>query len=849
MESSGSEKRIEALLDDMTIEEQISLLAGRDYWTTVPIERLKIPSIKVSDGPNGARGGGALVGGVKAAAFPVGIALAASWNVALVMEIAADLAREAKTKGARVLLAPTVNMHRSTLNGRNFECYSEDPFLTSELAVAYVAGLQGHGVGATVKHFIGNESEYQRTTISSDIDQRALREIYMPPFEAVVKRAKTWALMIAYNRLNGAYVSERGELINGVIRSEWGFDGVAMSDWAGARSTAAALNAGLDLEMPGPGVYRGRKLVDAFKAGLVGAPVIREAARRILRLIGRVGAFEDPEIPAERAEDLPATRALIRRAGAEAVVLLKNEGALPLKPKGGATIAVIGPNAKSARAMGGGSAQLNPHYLVSPFDGLRAALPEDVMLCHEIGADNRRLAAVMKGEIHADFYSGADFTGPMTRTMRRDDGLIMFVSQEDPDIDVLNFSARVRARHTPETSGDHQFSLVSTGPSRLYVDGELVVDNSDFSFGEEFFATASDEATGMRRLEAGKNYEITVEWRSPDDAKPVGLTVLRMGLSPIVGPEAIERAAALARSADAALLFVGLNGEWDSEGKDRPNLDLPGRQEELIRRVAAANANTIVVLQSGGPVLMPWLDSVAAVLQAWYPGQEVGNAIADVLLGKAEPGGRLPQTFPRRLEDDPTRVNYPGEFGHVRYGEGIYVGYRYAEKAKIEPLFPFGFGLSYTRFAAGPLRLGATRLAPGETLTASVDITNIGTRAGSTVAQFYVVQEKASVSRPEKELRGFEKVFLAPGETKTVEVAIDMRALAFFDAARHAWVAEAGAFSLLAGFSSVEIVSRASFELSQTWIEAAAHRSAADGGDELIRVTDGPLQPVKAGID
>jgi len=828
MQSDGTEKRIDALLDQMTADEQASLLAGRDFWTTVAIERLKIPSIKVSDGPNGARGGGALVGGVRAAAFPVGIALASSWNVGLVEEIAADLASEAKTKGARVLLAPTINIHRSTLNGRNFECYSEDPHLTSELAVAYVAGLQGEGVGATVKHFIGNESEYQRTTISSDIDERALREIYMPPFEAVVRRAKTWALMISYNRLNGTYVSERDELVNGVVKSEWGFDGVVVSDWGGARSTAAALNAGLDLEMPGPGVYRGQRLVDARNAGLVSASAIREAARRILRLIGRVGAFENPEMSAEGAEDLPARRALIRRAGAEGVVLLKNQNALPLKPKSGATIAVIGPNAKSARAMGGGSAQLNPHYLVSPFDGLRAALPADVALSYEIGADNRRLAAVMKGEFLADFHAGVDFAGPLTRTTRRDEGLFMFMAQEEPDIDVLNFSARIRTRHAPEASGEHQFSLVSTGPSRLFVDGELVVDNSDFSYGEEFFSTASEEASGMRRLEAGRNYEITVEWRSPDNAKPVGMTVLRVGLSPVVGSEAIERAVALAKSADIALLFVGLNGEWDSEGKDRPNLDLPGGQEELIRRVAGVNANTVVVLQTGGPVLMPWLDSVAAVLQAWYPGQEVGNTIADVLLGKAEPGGRLPQTFPRRLEDDPTRINYPGEFGHVRYGEGVYVGYRYAEKARIAPLFPFGFGLSYTRFAVGPLRLGTALLAPGETLTASIDITNIGTRAGSTVAQFYIADEKASVSRPDKELKGFQKVFLAPGETKTAEVAIDMRALAFFDVARNAWVAEAGVFSLLAGFSSADIVSRASFELTQTWISKVARRSAAD---------------------
>jgi beta-glucosidase len=814
-----SEGRIAKLLDQLTVEEQISLLAGRDFWTTVAIERLGVPSIKVSDGPNGARGGGAFIGGVTAAAYPAAIALAASWNVDLVREVAEDLAQEAKSKGARVLLAPTVNIHRSTLNGRNFECYSEDPFLTSELAVAYILGLQSQGVGATVKHFIGNESEYQRTTISSDIDERTLREIYLPPFEAAVKRANTWALMTSYNRLNGTYVSERAELVNGVLKREWGFEGVVMSDWDGTRSTAEALNAGLDLEMPGPGIYRREKLVEAYKSGLVASTAIREAAQRILRLIERVGAFDDPTIAEERAEDRPHTRALIRRAGAEGIVLLKNAGALPLAPPKGMKIAVIGPNAKSARAMGGGSAQLNPHYLVSPFDALREALP-DVTLTYELGADNRRLAATIKGEIFADFFDGTEFSGPVRRRLEVAEGAFMFIGVEGPGVSPTSFSARLRTLQTAEASGDHQFSLISTGPSRLYVDGELVVDNWNFAFGEEYFATASDEVSGVRQLEAGRAYEITVEWRSPEHRQRLNLTVLRVGLSRIVGADAIERAAALARDADAALLFVGLNGEWDAEGRDRPNLDLPGAQDELIRRVAAANPNTIVVLQSGCPALMPWLDQVAAVLQAWYPGQEVGHAIADVLLGKAEPGGRLPQTFPRRLEDDPTWINYPGEGGHVRYGEGIYVGYRYVEKLKIAPLFPFGFGLSYTRFSAGRLQLDKSELAPGDTLGVAIDVTNTGKRAGSTVLQLYVADAKASVSRPEKELKGFAKLSLAPGETKTVTLTLDMRALAFFDVATKRWVAEAGAFSALAGFSSAEIVGEAAFRLSADWVGA-----------------------------
>jgi beta-glucosidase len=820
-----AEERIETLLDAMTVEEQIALLAGRDSWTTTPVERLKIPSIKVSDGPNGARGGGALVGGVKAAAFPVGIALGATWDPELVREVGAALAQEAKSKGARVLLAPTVNIHRSTLNGRNFECYSEDPHLTSELAVAYIEGLQTEGVGATIKHFIGNESEYQRTTMSSDIDERTLREIYMPPFEAAVKRARTWALMTSYNRLDGTYVSERADIVNGVLKREWGFDGMVCSDWFGTKATADALNGGLDLEMPGPPRWRGAKLVEAWRQGLVSAGAIREAARRILRLVERVGAFADPRTPDERAEDLPETRALIRRAGAASIVLLKNEGALPIVPRPGMRIAVVGPNAKVAQAMGGGSAQIAPHYLVSPWDGLRAALP-DAEFVHAEGADNRRLVAPLSAEIVADFYAGRAGTGDPVRRLTTVDGFFMFIGDKGPGVDLTDFRAEARSRVTVAESGDYGFSLISSGPARLSVDGEVVVDAWDFQYGEEWFGTASDEIRGARRLKAGKTYDIRVEWRSPDHPEGLGLTLLRVGLGLILGEAALEEAVEKARGADVALAFVGLNGEWDGEGKDRPDLDLPHRQNELVERVAAVNPNTIVVLQSGGPVLMPWLGKVAAVVEAWYPGQEVGAAIADVLLGKAEPGGRLPQTFPRRLEDDPARVNYPGEADHVRYGEGVYVGYRYAEKLKIEPQFRFGFGLSYTRFQAGALSLDKTRLEPGERLTASIAVRNIGDRAGSTVVQFYVADEISSVSRAPKELKAFAKVRLDPARSETVAVSFDMRALAFFDVIRKAWVAEAGAFHLLAGFSSGEIIGKAGFELAETWIDDTPARAA-----------------------
>jgi beta-glucosidase len=814
-----SKSKIEALVDALTVEEQISLLAGKDFWTTVPIERLGIPSIKVSDGPNGARGGGAFVGGISAAAFPVGIALAASWNLDLVGEIGAALADEARSKGARVLLAPTVNIHRSTLNGRNFECYSEDPFLTSEIAVAYIFALQARGVAATIKHFIGNESEYQRDTISSDIDERPLREIYMLPFEAAVKRANTWAVMTSYNRLNGTYVSERSEIVNGVLKREWGFDGLVMSDWSGTKSTAEAVNGGLDLEMPGPARYRGEKLLKAYRDGKVSAGALREASLRVLRLIERVGAFDDPVIPSERADDRPEVRALIRRAGAEGAVLLKNNGVLPLQPEAGSTIAMIGPNAATAQIMGGGSAQINPHYRVTPLDALRDAVPSSVKVGYELGGVNQRIATLYEGKVEAEFFDNKHFGGPAVHNRITSEGFFMFVGHETPGFSPMNYSARLRSTHRPKESGDYQVSLIASGPSRLFVNGNLTADAWDFQAGHEYFGVANNEVAATVRMDAGQAYEFVVEHTSPESRNQHSLSVLRFGLSPVVGEEAIGRAVALARGAQTALLFVGRNGEWDGEGLDRTNIDLPHRQNELISRVAAANKNTLVVLQSGGPVAMPWLDQVAAVIQAWYPGQEAGNSIADVLLGKAEPGGRLPQTFPRRLEDDPAYINYPGEGGHVRYGEGLYVGYRYYEKKKIEPLFPFGFGLSYTQFRFGALALSAGTIGPGETVEASIEVANVGDREGSAVVQFYVGDDEASVSRPGKELKRFVKARLKPGEKRTIITTFDMRSLAFFDVASRSWKAEPGRFTVMAGSSSADIHGQASFALTGAWID------------------------------
>ena len=818
------ETRIESILQEMTLDEQVSLLAGADFWTTVPVERAGVPAIKVTDGPNGARGGGSLIGGVSAAAFPVAISLASTWNTALVEEIGAALGEEALSKGARVLLGPTVNIHRSPLNGRNFECYSEDPYLSARMAVAYIGGLQSKGVGATVKHFVGNDSEFERMTISSEIGERPLREIYLVPFEAAVKEAGTWALMTAYNKVNGTYAAENPRLIRDILKGEWAFDGLVMSDWTGTHTTIEAANAGLDLEMPGPTWLRGPRLAAAVRDGRVSAETVADSARRLLRLIARAGALDEPAIAEEQAIDRPEHRALIRRAGAEGIVLLKNDGLLPLDDmSAGQRVALIGPNARTAQIMGGGSAQVNAHYRVSPLAGLLAQAGAAEIVCDD-GCVNTKQLPVLPGPLAVEYFNSIDLSGEVAARQEIAAAELMWFIDVLPDVNPWQFSARLSARVTPDSDGEHHFSLVSAGVSRLFVEDALLVDNwSDWRPGDTYFGFGSNEVIGAKELRAGQAYDVRVEFAYPPPGA-MGLKALRVGLARPLGEEAIESAVLAAAQADVAVLFVGLTGEWDCEGNDRPHMDLVGQQNELIARVAAVNPRTVVVLQTGGPVTMPWLDRVGAVMQAWYPGQECGHAIADVLTGRVNPAGRLPQTFPARLEDNPAYLNYPGENGRVVYGEGLFVGYRYYDRKRIAPLFPFGHGLSYTTFAYDNLRLSAGTLTPSETLTVTVDVTNTGTRAGQEVVQLYVRDPRSTLARPEKELKGFAKVALSPGETRAVSLTLDMRALAYYDDARAAWVAEAGEFEALVGASSADIRGRAAFVLGADWLQPSAGR-------------------------
>lgn len=813
---------VDSLVAKMTLEEQVALLSGDDFWTTVAIPRLKIPKIKVTDGPNGARGSGSLVGGVKSACFPCAISIGSSFDPALARGIGRALAEEAKSKSARVLLAPTVNIHRSGLNGRNFECYSEDPHLTTEIAVSYIEGVQSEGIAATIKHFIANESEIERFTMSSDVGERALREIYLPPFEAAVKRAGVRAVMSSYNRLNGTYTSDHEWLLTQVLRVEWGFQGVVMSDWFGSHSTVASVAAGLDLEMPGPTRDRGEKLVAAVKSGEIDVSKVQESAHRILDLLRWTGAFADPQMHEEVAEDRSEHRVLIRRAGAEGTVLLKNNGVLPLSKTDPGTLAVLGPNAAEARIMGGGSAQINAHYRISPLEGIKKALTGSNAIFHVKGVSNNRLAKVYRGPVTIEYFDSLDLSGGPVHVEEVDMSERFWMDAISKDFDINAFSARISFAFTPEADGDYLFGLVSAGRSRLKVDGRDLIENwQNWKRGSNYFTAGSDEVHASATLKAGQPVSIVAEFRSPQPGDGgIDLNAIRIGIDLPLGDDDLEEAVKKAQNCDIALIFAGREGEWDTEGNDLPDMRLPGRQDELIARVAAVNKNTVVVLQTGGPVEMPWIDDVAAVMQCWYPGQEAGNSIADVLFGFTEPGGRLPQTFPVALSDNSAITGdprvYPGADGHVEYREGVYVGYRHHDKRDIKALFPFGHGLSYTTFAWGRPKISGDTIG-SEGLKVTLNVTNTGKRVGSDVVQLYIRPVSPVVDRPVKELRAFRKVRLDAGEAKQVELCITLRDLCRFDEDAACFIADAGEYEAVIAASAQDVRHVCSFTLAQEW--------------------------------
>lgn len=693
------ERDIKKLISQMTLEEKASLCSGLDLWHLKGVERLGIPSIMVSDGPHGLRKQNAehieLKTSVPATCFPTAVGLASSWNRELVEKVGAAIGEECQAEGVSVLLGPGANIKRSPLCGRNFEYFSEDPYLSSEMAASHIKGVQSQGVGTSLKHFAANNQEHRRMSVDAVIDERTLREIYLASFEGAVKKGKPWTVMCSYNRVNGEYASENKYLLTDILRDEWGFDGVVVSDWGAVNERVKALEAGLDLEMPSSFGIRDQQIVQAVKEGKLSEEVLDRAVERILNLL-----FKAVDGRKENATyDKEAHHQLAREVARECMVLLKNEDKiLPLKRQG--TIAVIGEFARKPRYQGGGSSHVNPTKLDDIYEEIKKSAGNSVNV--------------------------------------------------------------------------------------LYAKG----------------------------------------YRLDKDEVDEGL---------------LEEAKQVAMNADVAVIFAGLPEHYESEGYDRQHMRMPESHCALIEGVAEVQPNVVVVLSNGSPVEMPWIDKVKGLLEAYLGGQALGGAIADLLFGDANPSGRLAETFPKKLSDNPSYLNFPGEGDRVEYREGIFVGYRYYDKKGIEPLFPFGYGLSYTTFEYSDLNISKKEILDTETVTVSVKVKNTGDRAGKEVVQLYVRDVESSVIRPEKELKGFEKVELQPGEEKVVTFELDKRAFAYYNVDIKDWHVESGEFEIMIGKSSRDIVLKDRiFVRSTVAVKKPVHRNTLVG--ELL------LDPVLAPV-
>ncbi|KAH7072911.1 glycoside hydrolase superfamily [Paraphoma chrysanthemicola] len=818
--------KVETVLQSLTLEEKISLLAGKDFWETVPVPGKGVPSIKTSDGPNGARGE-VFSGGTRAACFPAAVCSAASWNPEYAQKIGNALAEETKTKSARVLLAPTMCNHRHPLGGRNFESFSEDPLLAGKMAAHVVKGVQKHGIAATIKHFTANEQETDRLTVDEIVSERALREIYMKPFEITVKEANPWGVMTAYNKVNGTHADAHTFLLKQVLRGEWGWDGLVMSDWGGTNSTADSLNAGLDLEMPGPTRFRTLEAVtEAVKKGEVSEQTINERARNVLNLIEKVGAFENPEIPPEHSIVNPAHSKLIRDVAGQGITLLKNEGGiLPLRKDHvkGKKIGLFG-LAKEALIHGGGSAALNAHYRITPEEGLKAAYGDSVEFKYAKGAQTYRLLPPLShhctdlkgnpGWTMEQFRLG--YTDRPTKTTHK-----IKSSEFSPILDNEAKEKEVKLTTTfvPSESGKHYLGCSGIGPTTVTVNGEQVFeqkDNSPDPMG--FLLGGNPEKEFTVSFTAGKEYKIQIHSKPPSGGSDwgilSGLPGFRMGFMQAAEHDLdmLTQARDVAKEVDIAIVFTGHTPAWETEGQDQLSFSLPrdGSQDKLVEAVAAINKQTIVVNSTGVAIALPWLSNVAALVQAWFPGQEAGNAIADIISGTVNPSGRLPISWPKRIEDAPAYNNFPGEVKDgqrtVRYDEGVFVGYRHYDRvAKDKVQFPFGFGLSYSTFS---LFSGHVSQSSPESYKAIVAVKNTGNHAGATVVQLYVGRKQQSPEHPIKTLVAFEKVFLEPGQQKSVELEVALGDFAYWDEERSAWWVEKGQyeFSFAQNAASVESV-------------------------------------------
>jgi beta-glucosidase len=804
------------LVARLTMEQKVRLLTGADGWTLHSVGDIGLRPMVLSDGPAGVRGV-RFDPGDPSTSLPCPVALAATWDERLVQELAVALGREARAKGVDVLLGPTVNIVRTPLSGRGFECFSEDPLLTSRIAVAYVRGVQEAGVGATAKHYVANDSETDRRNYDARISERVLRELYLPPFEACIAEANVALVMAAYNSVNGASMTSNPALLRDLLKMEWGFGGVVVSDWSATRTTVPSALAGLDLVMPGPTGPWGNQLLAAVRAGTVPEAAIDDKVSRLLHLARWVGALNG-QVAAEAAHHVaapPAVPALIdpallREVTARSFVLLSNRrGLLPLDRGSLGRVALIGPNATDPQTQGGGSVRVLPSVRTNLVSSLRDALGSATTLSVHQGCHTSKTIRVPEdGSLH-DPVSGE---AGVRLEIRGADGAVMHDAPFPTSVltwwDSLPEAVHlpgseviIRARYRPGVDGPHVVGAAGVGNLRIVVDGSTLAEATTLQPRDVVEALSRPPEVRVRvQLQAGRDVEVRYEFR-PDER----FVTMRLGIAPLVDDETLlDEAARAAASSTLAVVVVGSADGTESEGYDRETMVLPGRQDELVRRVAAANANTVVVVNSGMPVLMPWADQVAAIIQVWFPGQAFGDALADSLLGAVEPGGRLPVSVPRLESDSPVFSAHP-EAGDVIYSEGLLVGYRGFDRKASEPLFCFGHGLGYTDWKYEALAAATESITAGQDLHLTVTVRNSGTRAGREVVQVYLEGPDDDPSRPVRVLAAFSSISAEPGEEVEAPLTVPARLFARFDEEPRQWAWHPGTYTLRAGRSSRDL--------------------------------------------
>jgi beta-glucosidase len=799
--SKSIDERVEDLLSKLTLDEKLLLISGDSTGFDTPgIERLGVPPIRITDGPLGVRQG-------KSTSFPAGVAVAATWDTVLIREIGAAMGSETKAKGRDYLLGPCVGIHRFPLNGRNFESYSEDTYLASRLAVNWTLGVQSKNVITSVKHFATNDQEWERNNYDVKVDERALREVHLAPFEAAVKEGGAWSVMCAYNIQNGQHCTENYHLVKDILKGEWGFKGFVISDWVSVYSTVNAANAGLDLEMPVGVYFKIDSLKKYLASGQIKEETINDKVRRLMKAAFWAGLFDNKEHPDTAIFFSEAQKNLVLKAGEEAITLLKNEtNILPLSTSKIKTIAVIGPNAANTATGGGGSSYINPYYDISPLQGLKKRLGDSVQILYATGDSipqpnleamdsSLLLLPDKKGNgLHGEYYANKDLKGEPI--IVRNDKQVNFdfdLGSPNPKMKPNFFSVRWTGYIKVKESGTYILGTLSDDGVRLYLNDKKIID--------DWTNHGPLVNQSITKFEAGKEYKVKLEYYEDG-----GGAVVKLGLKKVSELQAnsIAMASMLAAKADVAIIFAGANSGLESEGRDRDGLVLPGKQEELIASVAKANKNTIVVINGGTPTkTKAWLSSVKGLITMYYIGQETGNAIASVLMGDVNPSGKLPFTFIADETQSPAFKGYKDKNLKVNYDEGIFVGYKYLDKNKMEPTFPFGFGLSYTTFKYENIKIKALSNTSFEV---TADITNTGKVAGNEVVQLYLSDVECSVARPVKELKGFSRVSLNPGETKTVKMLLKERDFAFWDITTNNWKIEPGDFEVMIGSSSKELL-------------------------------------------